>query len=188
MVSAGSETMPLPSREQCIELLKQHKNPEHIIEHSLQVERIANYLARKLKERGLDIDLDLVSRAALLHDIAKFSTLNSDIRHGKVGQEILLEKGYPKIAQISREHALSEILRKGALQSWESRVVYYADKRVNDNKIVSLEERFGYLRERYGKKSKEIMDTINSCYAPTKALEEAIFKSAGVDKSLSELK
>ena len=180
--------MNLPTREECLHMLREHKNPENIIEHSLMVNKIANYLAKKLNENGEKIDLDLVDRASLLHDIAKFISIDSDLWHGEKGYEILMEKGYPEIALITKEHALSEILKKGSLKSRESRIVYYADKRVNNEIIVSLKERFEYLRNRYGSKSKEIMDTINKCEKPCILLEEEIFKKAGVDKRLKELK
>lgn len=180
--------MNLPTREECLQLLREYKNPENIIEHSLVVAKIANYLAKRLKEKGEDVDRDLVDRGALLHDIVKFITLNSDARHGKEGYKILMEKGYPAIALIAKEHALSEILKKGSLKSWESKIVYYADKRVNNERIVSLEERFKYLRERYGKSGKEIMDKINKCELPCILLEEEIFNKIDADKGLKELK
>ncbi len=180
--------MNLPAREECLQMLREHKNPENIIRHSLMVNKIANYLAKKLNEKGEKIDLDLVDRASLLHDIAKFISLDSDVRHGGEGYRILMERGYREIALIAKEHALSEILKKDSLKSWESKLVHYADKRVNNDNIVSLGERFKYLRERYGKLGKEIMETINKCEKPTIMLEREIFKKAGVDKDLSELK
>lgn len=179
--------MKLPSREECLEMLKEHKNPEIIINHSLKVAELAKYLADSMKKNGVALNVDLVEKSALLHDVAKFASLDSDIRHGIKGKEIMLEKGYPEIAKIVEEHALSEILEKDRLKSWESRLVYYADKRVTKDKIVSLDERFSYLRKRYGTKSKKILGTINKCYGPCKKLEAEILSLAKLDPELSNL-
>ena len=166
-------------------MLREHKNPELIINHSLKVAEVAKYLAEKMKGNGVKLNVDLVEKSALLHDVAKFMTLDSGIRHGIKGAEIMLEKGYPEIAKIVEEHALSEILKKGKLKSMESRIVYYADKRVTKDRLVSLDERFSYLRERYGIKSRHILDTINACYEPCKKLEQEIFSAAKADPELS---
>jgi putative nucleotidyltransferase with HDIG domain len=178
----------LPSREKCMEMLAENHNPPNVVKHSLLVNRVANYLAKKIKEAGKEVSLSLVDRASLLHDVAKYRTLDSDIRHGEAGYELLMERGYPEIAEIVREHALSEILDRNMLKSLESRIVYYADKRVRKDEIVSLEERFEYLRERYGRKSPGIMEVINRCYEPCRGLEEELFSLARADSSLEELK
>ncbi len=179
--------MNLPTREECMQMLKEHNNPEHIIRHSLLVNRVAYFLAEKIKENNNAINLELVDRASLLHDVAKYRTLESDIRHGQAGHDILRERGFPEIAVIVKEHALSEILKKDSLKSLESKIVFYADKRVRQDTLVSLEVRFDYLRKKYGSKSKEIMGTINSCYAPCQKLEEELFGLAGTDKELKGL-
>ena len=179
--------MKLPTRKKCIELLRQHKNPEHIIAHSIVTEKVCVHLGRKLKAQGIKINLQLLSRAALLHDIAKFKTLHKDAKHGIEGEKILNELGFREIARITKNHGLSRIFVDGALQNWEDKIVYYADKRVTHDKIVSLEERFDYLRKRYGCISEDAMRTINSCYPLVKELEKQIFNNAKCDISLKEL-
>ncbi|MCX8158180.1 MAG: HD domain-containing protein [Candidatus Diapherotrites archaeon] len=179
--------MRLPSREDSIKMVRE-KNPDSILEHSLMVAKVAVYIANGLKKNGVDINIDLVERASILHDIAKFESLNSDTKHGIKGAQMLEDLGYKEIAKIVKEHALSEILNPESLRSWESKIVYYADKRVKGNKIVSLDERFDYLRNRYGSKSKDILDEIERCYLPCKRLEQEIFSKAKLDVNLSDLK
>lgn len=61
----------LPTRKQCLDLLKQYRVPEHIVSHSIIVAKLAVFLAEKLKEKGIPVDIELVDRACLLHDIAR---------------------------------------------------------------------------------------------------------------------
>ena len=179
--------MKLPTRRECIALLKKHGNPEHIIAHSIATEKVCMHLGRKLKEQGIKINLQLLSRAALLHDIAKFKTLHKDVKHGIEGERILNELGFREIARITKNHGLGRIFVEGSLQNWEDKLVYYADKRVTHDKVVSLDERFDYLRKRYGCISEEAMRTINAAYLPVKELEKQIFNNAKCDISLKEM-
>ena len=52
-----------PSREECIAWLKELKMPENILAHVMQVNRIAVFIAKKLKQKGVAVDVDLVDRA-----------------------------------------------------------------------------------------------------------------------------
>ncbi len=179
--------MDLPTRKECIALLKKHENPKHIIAHCVVTEKVCMRLGKKLKAQGIKINLQLLSRAGLLHDIAKFKTLHADVKHGIEGERILNALGYKEIARITRNHGLGRIFVEGALQDWEDKIVYYADKRVTHDKIVSLDERFDYLRKRYGCISEEAMRTINSCYPLVKELEKQIFNKAKCNISLKGL-
>lgn len=173
----------LLSREECFKLLRKYAVPEHVIRHSVAVEKVAVFLAKKLVATGEKLDVDLVWRAALLHDIDKLETLGLGSGHGKRARQILKEEGLPVIGQIALKHHLSYILRENPFASWEEKIVYYADKRVNHSQIVSLEERFNYLLERYGKQ-KENFEKISSCREKVEALEEEIFAKLKADKSL----
>ncbi|MFH1255717.1 MAG: HD domain-containing protein [Candidatus Diapherotrites archaeon] len=177
--------MNVPSREEALALLEKHKMPKHILAHSLAVEKIARFLAEKLREKGEAVNLELVVAAALLHDIDKHKTFLTG-NHGDEGERILREEGFPEVGRLVAMHNLGRIL--GKLNSLEEKIVWLSDKRVNHDKIVSLKERFAYLKKAYGEKSAEKMKAIASCQAPAEKLEEEIFKKAGADKSLSELK
>jgi len=178
--------MDLPSRERCMQLLEEHNLTEGMVAHSLKVTEIADYLAKKLDEAGEKINPELVNRAALLHDIAKFKHLDDDVRHHQAGYEIL--KGeFPEIAEIVKRHALDMILEKGAFRCWEDKVVWYADKRVNHDMLASLEERFKYLLGRYGSGSKGVKDVIELCRKPAFELEREIMGKAGIEPELEAL-
>ena len=61
----------LPTRQECFELIRRYHVPSHIVNHSLAVSKLAVFLAQKLKEKGLRLNVKLVDRACLLHDIVR---------------------------------------------------------------------------------------------------------------------
>jgi len=122
---------------------------ENIVDHSIKVTRVALFLSRELNKRGQRIDLELVEAASLLHDLTKTECLTTRKDHAKTGCKVLQAMGYERVAQVVAEHI---VLSKGKNPSSvsEEEVVNYADKRVQHTRIVSLEERFEDLLERYG--------------------------------------
>lgn len=170
-----------------MQLLAKHAIPENIVMHSLAVEKAAVFIAEKLLQAGEKIDVSLVSRAALLHDIDKPLTLASGSGHGLVSKQILEKEGLPEIALIALKHHTYTILQKKPFSNWEEKVVYYSDKRVNHDQIVSLRERFDYLLERYGKEKKEF-EKIFSCKSRVEKLEKEIFSKINASSELEELK
>lgn len=180
--------MNLPSREQCLSLLEKYGVPGHIARHSLAVERVAVFLAKKFNEAGIPVDAMLVSRAAVLHDIDKLETLKEGFGHlhGKLSREILEKEGFPEIGKIVEAHHLERILEKSPFDCWEEKIVLYADKRVNHDKIVSLDERFDYLLKRYGAE-KGIRTTIMKCRLPAERLEKEIFSKINITPKLEGL-
>ncbi|MDP6671223.1 MAG: HD domain-containing protein [archaeon] len=179
--------MNIPSREQALELLKKYKMPEHIVEHSTQVAKVAIFLGKKISENGEEVNLPLIEAAALLHDIAKkISIDNPEKRHVPEAVEILKKERLPEIAQIAGEHGLSNIL-EGSFSSIESKIVYYADKRVKHGSIVSLEERFEYLIKRYSSVGKGVNETILACKPKVFELEKKLLEKANIGPNLEGL-
>ncbi len=85
----------LPTRKQCLDLLKQYRVPEHIIKHSIVAAKLAGFLAEKLKEKSIFVDIKLVDRACLLHDIARPCDFRgSDCNSSKQAVTPLRPKGY----------------------------------------------------------------------------------------------
>ena len=93
------------------------------------------------------LSLDLA--AALLHDITKTRSLETNERHDLSGGELLREMGFTSIAEIVEQHVVLQNLNpQGRLE--EREIIYYADKRVMHDKIVSIDERVHDLLQRYG--------------------------------------
>ncbi len=146
-----------------IKLLVENEVPDHIILHSYKVAKVVWVLTHELNLINYKVNKELCLYAALLHDITKFqSIINKGEDHSKTGGILLRKLGYDDIAEIIESHV---ILKNMNYLGKEKEIVFYADKRVKHDKIVSLEDRFEDLKIRYGinekvmdgyKKAKEI--------------------------------
>ena len=177
--------MKLPTREAAMAMLKEYKMPGNIFAHTMQVNKVSNFLARKINENGTRVNLELVDRASILHDLDKHMTLETN-NHSALTRKILKEKGFPELADAAANHMLENILKKNGLQNIEEKIVYYADKRVNHDKIVPLKERFAYLRKRYGttfKREEEIKEFEAAC----NRLEKELFVLSKTKPSLDDI-
>src|SRR4030043_215214 len=140
----------IPTRDECLRLMSQSEMMSHIIDHSIEVTKVALYLAMELNKRGQSIDLGLVEAASLLHDLTKSECLKTKEDHAQTGFQVLKGMGYERVGEVVAEHIQ---ISKAKDSSWisEKEVVNYADKRVQHDRIVSLRERFADLKDRYGK-------------------------------------
>ncbi len=138
--------MRIPTEEECFKILEERNLPKNIIAHSKSVCKVALDVADKLDKRGIKVDKNLVIAGALLHDVTRL-----DKDHAKSGAELLERLGLDRVAKIVRRHGLWHHGEPSYMpETTEEKIVFYADKRVINDKIVSLEERFKYLKERYG--------------------------------------
>lgn len=164
----------VPTLEQCLLLMAQYNMLENIKAHSLVVEKVASLLARSLREEGEELVLEVVTAGALMHDIAKTECLRTREDHAKMGKEICLDHRLDEIADIVAEHIiLSKFDSDRGVREVE--VVYYADKRVNHDVVVSLEERLDYLLDHYGKGREPLKDLIRRNFNLCRAVEKKIF-------------
>jgi predicted hydrolase (HD superfamily) len=165
--------MNLPTEQECYALLKEHDAEGAVLQHSENVRKIAVFLARMLKEAGESVDIDLVDRSALLHDLHKIEeitevrdngiTLDDVKRHEDRTYDLLKDK-YPELAEVIRKHKYILILEEG-LDTWEQKLIYYADKRVAPYGIVSLDERLKEGHKRYSKIQSKELDKLIFCFS-----------------------
>ncbi len=146
----------------------------NIREHSFRVMQVADFLGQALAAAGLPLHLPLISTGALLHDIGKTACLGTANNHAHLGADILLEMGYPELAQVVREHVRLEDVVADLRPLRESEVVNYADKRVLHDRVVTLAQRFADLMVRYGR-TPEARVRIAAMAITTQALEEKLF-------------
>jgi uncharacterized protein len=147
-IMTNNITDRIPTRAQCDELMAKHSMLPNIVAHSLQVMRVSLAVTDHLKD-GVAINRDIVVAGALLHDITKTRSLKTNERHDSSGGAVLRELGFPRIAEIVEQHVIIQNLnREGNLE--EREIVYYADKRVMHDKIVTIKERIDDLIQRYG--------------------------------------
>jgi len=158
---------------------------DNIRAHSLMVARIAELLALALQRRGEAIDLPLTVAAALLHDIAKTLCLDNDASHAAQGRDLCLRHGYHELAPLVFQHVVLADPCFPACPLSAKELVYYADKRVNHDQVVSLEERRAYIAGRYGHDDPRRLQAIEENFQRCRGIEAAIF--AGLDFTADEL-
>ena len=170
----------IPSVEQCYELMKRYGMLDNIRAHSIVVEKVATIITKGLRNAGEDLLLEKVRAGALMHDIAKTLCLNTREDHAAKGKEICLQNRLDEIADIVGEHIRLKEYQKEAPVS-EKEIVYYADKRVNADAVVSLEERLDYLLERYGNGKTHLRRMIRDNFDLCKDVEGKLFSRLALD-------
>ena len=137
--------MKIPKKKECLSILNKNKTPSKIIEHSKTVCKLAEDTAEKLIKRGIDINKELVIASALLHDVERAKE-----SHVTEGVKLLKSMGFPAVAGVIKKHSLYKLQQKNKQpKTWEEKIVFYADKRVMGNNIVSLKKRFDALERNY---------------------------------------
>jgi uncharacterized protein len=165
----------IPTRSECLAALTERGVPDNIIGHSIVVERVALLLSSELTRAGNTLDERLLSAGALLHDVAKMRGLAEGKPHGELGARTTDELGYKEVSPIVAQHVwLSGQALNGRID--EAALVNYADKRVNHEQIVTLDERFDYLFDRYGSASPEARRRIEEMKRLTQRVETEIFR------------
>lgn len=157
-----------PSREKITKWREENHLPDHIIRHCEVVGLLAENLAKELVKRGIVARPEALLTAGILHDLFRFLDFPREeertskpvwvnlakkyaCHHEEACVRFLEEQGFPGLAAIIRPHGLHGINPLPALQSLEQKILFYADKRVIFDRIVSLDERFDDFMRRYGK-------------------------------------
>lgn len=121
-----------PSDEECEEILEHYQTPEHVRRHCGKVAHLAKELGNMQIQMGISLNQGLIRSASLLHDIARHHN-----HHTQEGADLLMREGYPAVADIIRQH---HCLDKEVID--EAAIVYLADKLIQGERLVTLEERF----------------------------------------------
>ena len=166
--------LKIPNVKECLDLMEQYHMLPNIKEHSIVVTRVAEIITSSLITVGHKLSLDKVIAGALLHDIGKTACLDNEDDHAAKGIEICRAHKLEPIADIVEEHVILRNYSPGNNFA-EKEIVYYADKRVNHNQVVSLEERLAYILERYGLDNVVRRQAIKRNYALCQELEKKIF-------------
>lgn len=116
----------------CLRLLRDIGCSETLIAHCQAVARLALDCVRRLNAAGQGLDERLVETGALLHDLAR-----EEPNHAAAGGAWLRRAGYEHLAEIVTCHHDWDGTRID-----EAAVVFLADKLVQGDRRVTLEERF----------------------------------------------
>lgn len=156
----NGETPPL-TPALCEALLDAAGTPEQVRHHCRAVAEKADALARQLPPGA--VDRDGLYAAALLHDIARTFP-----DHARVGAEWMEALGYPEIAGwIACHHDLPAPERVS-----EAVVLYLADKLIQEDREVTLEERFTKSEEKC--RSPEALEKHRARYAQALAARQCV--------------
>ncbi|MBT3865092.1 HDIG domain-containing protein [Candidatus Peregrinibacteria bacterium] len=177
--------------EEIVALYKKYHTPRNVIKHMVKVAKYAKKLTKKLSKKGHKINKKLVEEAALLHDLVRVcdfrelslkklkQTVTSEdlkqwlhlrekyktIGHVKAAAQILNKLGRRKLASLIKKHDFFEV---DNLKTWEEKILYYADKRVDGYRMVSLKRRF--------KKGKKRNLRPGESLRKLQAIEKKVFK------------
>ena len=158
--------MTIPTKEECLKILKEHNVPDNIIAHMKAVCNFSLKVCDILEKRGIKVNKELVSAGALLHDVKKLSPNDHVIE----GCELVKSLGYPEVAEVMKKHGLEHIHKEDFVpKTWEEKIVFYSDKRVKGTKVVSVDERFEYIKQRYKKEHVDLEISF------TKKIEKELF-------------
>ena len=142
----------IPTKSECLQILKDNKVPDNIVAHLKAVCDFSMKIVDLLEKKGIKANRKLIAAGALLHDIKKMSQDDHVIE----GCELIKSLGFPEVASIIKKHGLYHLEdQEFTPKSWEEKIVFYADKRVKGDRIVSLGERFEYIKQRYKKDNVE---------------------------------
>ncbi len=168
----------IPDAQECLGLMEQYHMLPNIKDHSAVVAQVAAIITEGLIQAGHDLSMDKAIAGALLHDIGKTACLDNNDDHAAKGVEICLAHNLDPIADIVAEHVILKNYSR-ANSFTEKEIVYYADKRVNHDRVVSLEERLAYILERYGLNNTFRCEAIRKNYGRCRDLEKRMFSLLG---------
>lgn len=147
--------MALPTEKEIEALYDKYEMYDNIKKHSKQVARIAVFVTKQLISQGVSLPLEEIEKGALLHDIAKTICLKNNLgEHNALGAQIMFDEGFPELAPYVFLHTSNIISEKNGIEKWfaqplQYKIVILGDAHVKNFTIVSLDERFQYLHERY---------------------------------------
>lgn len=167
------DDIALPSPERIDRWRADVRLPEHIVRHCEAVGAFARVLALHLADAGIVARPEALLFAGRVHDLLRFLDFRPDaspsdfriteedrrcwerwaqrhpgLRHEAACAAFLREQGYPALAAIVETHGLPSPAPERSRT--EQQVLFYADKRVMIDRVVTLEERFQDFAIRYG--------------------------------------
>ncbi|MSR86944.1 tRNA (adenosine(37)-N6)-threonylcarbamoyltransferase complex ATPase subunit type 1 TsaE [Candidatus Peribacteria bacterium] len=173
-ITCAFHDMKLPTGEEVTRWRADARLPQHITDHCEAVAALCELLAKHLIEKGHVVRPGALRAAARIHDLFRFLDFRPEghpdgnkhskddiavwesirasfpgMNHEEACTAFLRKEGYPGIAAIVATHGLKR--PPPADGTVEQKLLYYADKRVMLDKVVSLDERFADFSARYGK-------------------------------------
>jgi putative nucleotidyltransferase with HDIG domain len=157
--------------------LADHGVRDGLLAHCRLVAAIAEHLALRLRASGEAVDPILAHRGGLLHDVAKLTSKDSGVSHEILGAQILRDLGQPTLAEIVARHAMWAPLTEGQRpETWEQKLVYYADRVAMPPRVAAIAERLADVRRR----KPELSEVLAAYEAAAHAQEREIAERLGL--------
>lgn len=149
----GKKMELMPSREECLRILKEEGVSDKVLSHVTKVAELANVIGKLV-----NADLELIEAGALLHDVGRSRT--NGIDHAYVGAEILKKREVSsQVVSIVERHTGAGILRSEAVklelpnrnfvpQTVEEKIVAHTDNLIAGNRKIKLEEVLSMYRKK----------------------------------------
>ncbi len=135
--------LEIPSEAECRVLLENVvRADDSICRHGQAVAAVAVRLGEALNLAGCTLDIPLLAASALLHDLAR-----REPDHARSGARLLCEMGFDAAAGLVADHMDMTVAEGGPVSAGE--VLYLADKLVQGERRVPLEDRFRVVMERH---------------------------------------
>lgn len=193
--------------QQVFDIIEEFRVPLHVQRHCKAVANFAMELGKKMIAAGEKIDLVLLRHAALLHDFVRvvdFKEFHPEkfpdpvspedivflkmlrekykgFHHAEAGARILEERGFPEIASFVRRHRFLQIAE--GFDSWEEKILYYADKRTKHDHIVTLKERLADGRRRNAPKTENTKEAVELDEKVFALEREILTKTGGMKRA-----
>ena len=129
------DAMNAPTKEECLAIMLENDVPENIIKHCEAVEKMVCKVYEQVATLRLDIDINTLSAAAWLHDIAR-----TEKNHAQVGATNIRAIGYESIGDIIATHMDIDVDAHAPLTPNE--LLFLADKLVDEDETCGFEKRF----------------------------------------------
>ncbi len=160
--ATGEECKGSPAQRQYAEFLKVAQSaffielmrigrdcmPFDMLSHVAGVHHVAMRMARQLKEKGISVDLPLISAAAATHDIGKYGCKGEEQKripylHYYYTEQWLKRYGLTAIAHVAANHSTWDLELENL--PVESLLLIYADFRVKSVRVPNERERMQFF-------------------------------------------
>ncbi|HRY91709.1 MAG TPA: tRNA (adenosine(37)-N6)-threonylcarbamoyltransferase complex ATPase subunit type 1 TsaE, partial [Candidatus Gracilibacteria bacterium] len=160
------------------QLIRKYRMPINVWNHTRRVTALCIYLGKKIIQNGIKVDLDKLKKAALLHDLVKVCDFRSftpssfqqkvnaadlkvwkkikkeygEIGHARGAADVLQKSGQDDLASLVLKHDFYSpvsVEKQDRPQSYEEKILYYADKRIMHSNVVSIKQRLADFDHRY---------------------------------------
>ncbi len=153
------EDHTIPSKNQCLIILKKYKTPREVVQHCITVTKIVEEYCLEIPQ----IQKELVIAGAMLHDIGR--SVDHSIYHAVNGVKILENENIDsRIIAIVRNHigtgiTIEEANKLGlplgdyTPQTLEEEIVSFSDNLTAGNEKRSFEETLNHFIDKFGEDS-----------------------------------